>query len=563
MLHIPEEIKKLFRQGSIRKNIRIHFPNGELEDITNNNLLSESFSFTESIMSQDTFKFGLCEASMVEFEMFNIGNIKGYEIEVFHEIDISSLSDDFIAEYGMTSDDVAFPFYRIPYGRFVIDECLKSADMKKRNVVAYGYMLQMVQPNEIEVLKSNIAFSAKGNYKIDFLKYLYSNTTVDSVIPSATFSKVGTYVENMTYPIILPDTTMRIVTNSYIYSVPEKNDDLYKVVLGNQITSIQQAVEDMCEYIKTQFPNSYDKFVFEMDGWAKNLLSERIQMNGSNSGSAYLKNDAYVYPYIPSGNSSINIPISFTLVSSQNEILAEYQLRNLDEVKIQKINTGFPEYSVSYPLKKGKDGLYYIKDIPYNELPERIEDAIELYGKFGKVDRYGNFQMIAVNQNFGLVPSSSLVPSSTLVPSSLNGEFVKKDNYSSLWYDDYKTLPYDRVSVSYKNADGEEEYAEKWLVDNESENYNANNYQEYSLSENYLIKNGIFTQEQIEQILDMVASSLIGLQYMPFEMESVGIPYLESGDALLVETNDNNFQTLVLNRRIDGIQSLKDNFNAD
>lgn len=88
MLDIPEEVKALFRRDSIKKNFRIHFPNGEREDITNENILSESVQFTESLCSQENLKFGLCEASVLEFETIDIGNIKGCEIEAGIEADI-------------------------------------------------------------------------------------------------------------------------------------------------------------------------------------------------------------------------------------------------------------------------------------------------------------------------------------------------------------------------------------------------------------------------------------------------------------------------------------------
>ena len=83
MYDAKEEIKSLFRMDSVRKNIRIHFPNGERADIINENIIKESFSFTESICSREKLKFGLCEASVVEFECVGIENIKGYGGELF------------------------------------------------------------------------------------------------------------------------------------------------------------------------------------------------------------------------------------------------------------------------------------------------------------------------------------------------------------------------------------------------------------------------------------------------------------------------------------------------
>ena len=86
MLNIPIEIKNLFKMDGTRKNIRIHFPNGEREDITNENILKDSFSFSERLCSRDNFKFGLCEANTIEFECFDVENIKGCEIEASLEV---------------------------------------------------------------------------------------------------------------------------------------------------------------------------------------------------------------------------------------------------------------------------------------------------------------------------------------------------------------------------------------------------------------------------------------------------------------------------------------------
>lgn len=92
MIAIPEEIKALLMQDGTRKNFRVHFPNGEHTDITNENIISESVSFTESICSQQELKFGLCESPVIEFETFGIGKIKGAEIECSIEV-------DYIGEY--------------------------------------------------------------------------------------------------------------------------------------------------------------------------------------------------------------------------------------------------------------------------------------------------------------------------------------------------------------------------------------------------------------------------------------------------------------------------------
>lgn len=92
MLNIPSSVKALYQSDGVRKNFRVHFPNGEFADITNDNVVQESLHFTESLCSQSVFKFGLAEASVLEFETVGVGNIYGMVIDASIEIDCSSLS---------------------------------------------------------------------------------------------------------------------------------------------------------------------------------------------------------------------------------------------------------------------------------------------------------------------------------------------------------------------------------------------------------------------------------------------------------------------------------------
>lgn len=89
MLNIPEEVRELLTKGSVKKNFRVHFPNGERADITNANVISESVTLTESLCSQNSLVFGLCESPQIEFETFGVGNIRGNTIECSMEVDVT------------------------------------------------------------------------------------------------------------------------------------------------------------------------------------------------------------------------------------------------------------------------------------------------------------------------------------------------------------------------------------------------------------------------------------------------------------------------------------------
>ena len=149
MLNIPDSIKNLFKADGVRKNFRAHFPNGELPDITNDNIVQESVRFTESLCSQDVFKFGLAEASMIEFETVGVANMYGMWIECSCEIDTSSLSASELASAGAegydgtlvlaADSDLGYGFYRVPYGVFRVESCPRDHQaMAHRRVVAFS-----------------------------------------------------------------------------------------------------------------------------------------------------------------------------------------------------------------------------------------------------------------------------------------------------------------------------------------------------------------------------------------------------------------------------------------
>lgn len=149
MLNIPESVKTLFKTDGTRKNFRVQFPNGEYPDITNENIVRESLHFTESICSQDVFRFGLAEASVLEFETVNVGNMYGMTINAFIEIDVSSLSAEEIndieagswdgALVDLSSSDIGYSFYRVPLGVFRVQDCPRNHEtMTHRQVTAYS-----------------------------------------------------------------------------------------------------------------------------------------------------------------------------------------------------------------------------------------------------------------------------------------------------------------------------------------------------------------------------------------------------------------------------------------
>lgn len=151
MLDIPEDHKKLFRDMYVPRDIRIHFPNEEMRDLTKEDIYGDgsSFRFTESLCSQKNLKFGLAEKSVVQFDTIDVENIKDSKIEVSCE----AVDPD-------TGETVS-----IPYGQFEIDSCQKQSDMRRRKVIAYSGAQLEVSP--LTLAKLALPSLNQYSYRVD------------------------------------------------------------------------------------------------------------------------------------------------------------------------------------------------------------------------------------------------------------------------------------------------------------------------------------------------------------------------------------------------------------
>ena len=76
-----------------------------------------------------------------------------------------NLPEEFISQYGRTSDDVSFPYYSIPYGSFIVDSCKRQSDMRFRKVIAYGKTVSFDKLKSVEASKQARAKNRISNYK--------------------------------------------------------------------------------------------------------------------------------------------------------------------------------------------------------------------------------------------------------------------------------------------------------------------------------------------------------------------------------------------------------------
>ena len=147
MIDVPNTIKSVICNEYTVKNHRIEFLDMDKADLTNNNLVYDSFSFTESVCSQDQFAFGLSEASSVQFETVDIdddhkvGNILDQRIRVSLEYKLTASQAAEVAGDPNLHErsDIGGYWYTIPIGVFYVESCPRNHEnMAHRQVTAYS-----------------------------------------------------------------------------------------------------------------------------------------------------------------------------------------------------------------------------------------------------------------------------------------------------------------------------------------------------------------------------------------------------------------------------------------
>ncbi len=175
-----------------------------------------------------------------------------------------------------------------------------------------------------------------------------------------------------------------------------------------------------------------------------------------------------------------------------------------------------------------------------------IEGICEVNGVFGRMDRYGTFTYITLGTS-PLYPSETLYPSEKdLYPSDGIGfyENVSK-KYINAIYEDYMTTEIDKIII----VDGNGSQSQYGVGNNA-----------YVINSNYVLYNR--TAEELQNIAKKFLNQVNGIIYCPATINLKGLPYVEIGDRLYVETSNDTIETYVFSRTLSGIQSLRDKYES-
>ena len=595
MLTIPAAVQALFKTDGVRKNFRAHFPNGEQADITNTDVVRESLHFTESTCSQNTFKFGLAEASLIEFETVGRANMMGMVIECGIEIDTSSLtaaqisaiqSDPGDGTLVLVSDsDTGYGFYRVPLGVFTVTSCPRDHQaMTHRKVTAYG---ELAPYNPFETAKEN-TYVPEKDYKpnayllaLEMLGYQnkagilaqgFTETAATEWKP-----KNGQINITLNKAVTLKDSGGNDLTfSTYIgfyygaYQATPTSDpvtdmdmlyaaDLHGVDYGQTITDAAEALSQTSISLSQSGYDSWEDLA--MDIFPQDLtgtpytqpgvIYERVMVGSLNVPEGTLapivgSNDA-IYPFVGASVDKNNQPItqarffmpeSFEIYETTGGAFDSVYSRSVTHASI---SVHIPSSSVPIlTLAVGETANMKLqrgltKYTAYahggNFEPEKIPEGLLEFRGM-----FARLDRTGKLDMFALSPSSPVA----LIP----------DNYSECWWDEYDVSPIGTVLIAFLNGEEGETEAEVTLSTGRSI---------YDMTDNAVLKSlaaanagtiSVYLGREFKQNARYTG-------FTPTEMTMQGWPWIEAGDALQITAEDaTTIDTFALQIDISGIQDL-------
>lgn len=562
MLNIPDEIKALYKTDSVRKNFRVHFPNGENPDLTNSDIVAGSVSFTESVCSKDVLQFGLAEASRIEFECVNVPNIYGAVIECYNEIDAT----DADAQYQTTMPDLDYPVYQIPLGVFTVSSCPRSAGaMWKRRVEAYGRDIANAKESTLLYRKLGTVFTVPTiqqnipnlfAQELNNVPFATTSSTLTMGSTNVGSSSMGTlsWTYNGDNYTISPSVLQQ--RNYYFYNTyGDSINDLYKFTCDADTSVIDEIYEDVRNLGFFEDPSNseyvYPAFrcMFEPCGvFAQPTDSAEYRLamtfdSIEDSGWLYPHSDGNHYFTIVYPNYTLDFELkkNGTLEKTYHVVPyitnASLKKYNATDTRLQKMNITV-ESTRDYG--NGDYAFYNAVDVA-----PILEGFGELNAKFIHANRQSENEMVVLSK-------ASPVSMST-------------DEYSSLWWDEYDISPIGSVEVSYKDADLNQDQVISYSLGTGGQSV-------YQMTDNYILKNITQTASELGESTYNFVTGLIeayfkpnvtDIAFTPVQFSSLGLPYLEAGDYLEIDDgNGGTVGTYIMSRTLSGVQFLEDDIES-
>lgn len=565
MLNVPPAIQALYEDDGVRKNFRAHFPNGEFPDITNENVVQESLKFTESVCSQNTFKYGPAEASVIEFEMVGVGNVYGMMIECGIEIDTTKLSAAVIAaiQSGLAQgvyvgtlvlaadSDIGYGYYRIPLGVFRVDACPRNHEnMAHRRVTAYSGLTTPTPPifqRTIDALPHAMRFgsTSNGKYYFDLLAYmaanigapyidqhytrsvLYTASSMSSSTRSVSGTAVNNYYLRLTVEEYTTPTTSSGISKIYGYSCPI------------DYAAINDFAVDAAETYGIEAPKAYGVRLS-----TSNIPSSQV--------TAFVGNikEGEIYSFYPWGGLTRSAPYTVTFAFPHTITMELIHLEGGVWVTVDSVTATataapvlyeFTENTARTPIilyasATGPSGFgwSFADAIDYAKL---MDGYLEIVGLFARASRTGGFDVVDLDPDRRIT--------------------VGPIYYSEAWWDEYNVDPIGTVKVTYRDKTGQE-VTEDITIGAGASVYDMTNNSALKMLSSY-------SSQDVQTLLSAsFASEAAKAAFTPVELTMRGFPWFEAGDAIRIRAEDGTIvSSYILRKEMSGIQHLVSTITAE
>lgn len=580
---IREEYKNAFLNEKNRKSVIIKFTKTE-EYIDSSQIVDQgSFKYVESSNDSNEIQLGYAESTSFEVDIKgNLVNRTGEEIYVE------------LVAYEEKEEEIKV--YPIPIGFFVISEVEYDYKMDFSHILSYNSASSKVGLNNAITFPRTAFTSIPSTWLYNF----YTNG-----VPSGYFAETEPIVIQKR---LLPDTYERIISTwheNYEYvSSTSQNYHYYCTKRVGKYKICEYTIRDDSRYNEgykysiisycSMDADSLRQSISNEENNYKNLINNFLENNplykyvayqGKTETTDTYKGNAldwgvdYIHPdsqhfydYNLTGSSSNRKTIRLI-----EEKYYTFDYRSYTSSYYQEMPSGTAvrySFSTQANINDFADvNMIFHKIEPYyilnfdvvksgatswikehnTSVVDLVSDLAELNGQMVRSNRLnGELEIYSYALNDELFPSENIYPNSSLYPKGdANILKITKDMYSSLICKNEQSKRVGKVTLK-RNYNS-------WTA--QVEDYDEKYYSKIDISEDnfwvYMRYSEIW-QPTVDNILNIYKDNI----FTPFELECTGLPWLEAGDWIIVETDDGQQRLNVNRRTLSGIQGMMDSLSA-
>lgn len=528
----------------------------ELSPIDNDNIISESFAYRESICSAESLKFGLCESSEIEIDVFD----KNYDY-TGREMDLS-----------LQFPDIQDKF---EWKNFVIAEAKKSyaGDIQKRHIVAYD-KLKNLNENAFAWYTqymwgiNTLREETYAPYCFDYERQIFATYWnlakafgVDKE-ENLTINHLGHYTF-LGYEVT---TTRKLrYVDAGVY-----NHELWfeGTTLGNGNVGDHDALMVVVNLTQNRKSGTeYATFLQDYDSLGRGVETANVLLEFTVSGMTDTVN------YLCDSGDVVIPPENWTSVN----ILSTSHLSIVGDA--EDMADSYDVYTVDFKYLNALDLVNGTQRLPYHSYVWRkpttenifkadssitardvMRSLMEMCGCFFRLDREGHPQFLYAMEH-GLYPSNTLFPADDLFPKKSSELTMPTSYYIKANFEEYRVSNFGGVQVVVNTHDSQGAVV-RWEYWGDETSDNA-----YLIDDNIFLCNSQFEYEpemvgNVQELLENLWNVLNNMSYTPFTAETIGTPFLESGDRFTLLTKTDGFESFIFERTLKGIQVLKDYYEA-